>query len=114
MSVDTNQTLTQMLADFICYMGSGEQKPYRNYKKLSSLLQAAVLKNRSFSYIFADYSGSAHDSTILQRSSLFEQLKTDFRAKFNPDCYHTIGNPAFPFNKQSARQPGRVPRIRNF
>lgn len=57
---------------------------------------AAVLPDRTFSYIFTGYPGSAHDSTIFQRSSLFEQLENNCRAKFNPDRYHIIGDAAFP------------------
>ena len=76
---------------------SGSSKPYRNYKKFHSfVLMATVLPDRSFSYIFTGFPGSAHDSTIFQRSSLFEKLENNCINHFNPNRYHIIADSAFP------------------
>jgi hypothetical protein len=57
---------------------------------------SAALPDRSFSYVFCGFPGSAHDSTVFQNSSLFQKLEAQGNQIFNPQVYHIIADSAFP------------------
>lgn len=73
------------------------QKDY-NYRKCyhSLVLLAVCLPNRAFSYTFAGFPGSAHDSRVFKCSDLGKAMQEDPSQLFPTPRFHILGDSAFP------------------
>lgn len=76
---------------------SENQKDYNNRKMRHSIILLAVcLPNRSFSYSYAGFPGSANDSRVLRCSDLGTAIFEDPASLFPGSQYHILGDSAFP------------------
>lgn len=78
---------------------SAHQDEYLNRKMQHSVnLLGVCTAEKTFTYVFAGFPGSAHDSRVFQHSQLKTEIDREPKNLFSSPSYHILGDSAFPLS----------------